>query len=127
MMEKDRSFVFFKDLPLGDPRLGSPGAEGVALTPQASIAVDERIHPLGAPVYIVASVPDADASQPERPLRQLFVAQDIGGAIRGPVRADLFFGYGHDAESMAGRMKSGGRLYVLVPKAIASRVAGANA
>lgn len=127
VMEKDRSFVFFKELPLGDPRLGSPGAEGVALTPNASIAIDKRIHPLGAPFYVVASTPDADASRPERPLRQVFIGQDSGGAIRGPVRADLFFGYGHDAESMAGRMKSTGHLYVLVPKAIAPRAAGPNA
>lgn len=126
VMEKDRSFVFFKDLPLGDPRLGSPGAEGVALTPNASIAIDQRIHPLGAPFYIAASVPDPDESRPERPLRQIFIGQDIGGAIRGPVRADLFFGYGHDAESMAGRMRSTGHLYVLVPKAIAPRAAGPN-
>jgi membrane-bound lytic murein transglycosylase A len=126
-MEKDRSFVFFKDLPLGDPRLGSPGAEGVALTPNASLAIDERIHPLGAPFYVVASEPDPDASRPERQLRRLFIGQDIGGAIRGPVRADLFFGYGRDAESTAGRMKSTGRLYVLVPKAIAPRAVAANA
>jgi membrane-bound lytic murein transglycosylase A len=126
VMERDRSFVFFKELPLGDPRLGSPGAEGVALTPNASIAVDQRIHPLGAPFYIAASEPDPDASRPERALRRLFVAQDIGGAIRGPVRADLFFGYGRDAESMAGRMKATGRLYVLVPKAIATQAVAAN-
>src|SRR5215471_2109308 len=126
VMEKDRSFVFFKDLPLGDPRLGSPGAEGAALTPNASIAVDQRIHPLGAPFYVVASEPDSDTSRPEHALRRLFIAQDIGGAIRGAVRADLFFGYGRDAESMAGRMKSTGRLYVLVPKAIASRAAGTS-
>jgi membrane-bound lytic murein transglycosylase A len=126
VMEKDRSFVFFKSLPLGDPRLGSPGAEGVALTPRASIAIDERIHPLGAPFYVVASMPDSDASRPERSLRQLFVGQDIGGAIRGPVRADIFFGYGRDAESMAGRMKATGRLYVLVPKAVAPGAGGTN-
>ena len=127
VMEKDRSFVFFKELPLGDPRLGSPGAEGAALTPNASLAIDQRIHPLGAPVYVVATVPDTDPSRPEKPLRRMYVAQDIGGAIRGPLRADLFFGYGHDAESMAGRMKSIGRLYVLVPKAVADRATGANA
>ncbi len=127
VMEKDRSFVFFKDLPLGDPRLGSPGAQGVALTPNASLAIDQRIHPLGAPFYVVAAEPDPEASLPERQLRRLFIGQDSGGAIRGPVRADLFFGYGHDAESMAGRMKSKGRLYVLVPKAIASRAVAANA
>jgi membrane-bound lytic murein transglycosylase A len=127
VMEKDQSFVFFKDAPLGDAELGSPGAEGAPLTPNASLAIDERIHPLGAPVYVIANVPDRDPGRPERPLRRLYVAQDIGGAIRGPVRADLFFGYGKDSESEAGRMKSTGRLYVLVPKALAARIIGANA
>jgi len=122
VMEKDRSFVFFKELPLGNAALGSPGAEGVPLTPDASIAVDERLNVLGAPYYIVAKVPDADPARPDRALDQLVVAQDIGGAIRGGVRADVFFGYGKLAESLAGRMKSRGFLYVLLPRALARRV-----
>ena len=122
VIEKDQSFVFFKELPLGDPRLGSPGAEGVPLTPGGSIAVDERVNALGAPYFVVADSPDPDPTRPDRPLRQLFVAQDVGGAIRGAARADLFFGYGPAAESMAGRMKSHGRLYVLLPRALANRV-----
>jgi len=126
LMERDESFVFFKEAPVGDPELGSPGAEGVPLTPNASMAVDERIHPLGAPFYVVADAPDRDPAQPQRPLRRLYIAQDIGGAIRGPIRGDLFFGYGKDSESEAGRMKSKGQLYVFVPKALAARIDGAN-
>lgn len=122
LMEEDKSFVFFRELPLGDPNVGGSGAEGVPLTPESSIAVDDRFHPLGAPFYIVAQAPDADASRPDRPLRQLFVAQDVGGAIRGPVRADVFFGDGRDAASKAGRMKSRGIMYVLLPHALAKRV-----
>ena len=121
VMEQDQSYVFFKELPIGDPSLGSPGAEGVALTPAASFAVDNRIHPLGAPFYLVASVPDRNPARPENPLAGLFVAQDIGGAIRGPLRGDLFFGYGNEAESMAGRMKANGQMYVLLPKSLAAR------
>jgi membrane-bound lytic murein transglycosylase A len=126
IMEKDQSFVFFRMAPLGDPALGSPGAEGAPLAPNASMAVDERIHPLGAPFFIVASAPDRDPAKPENALAALFVAQDIGGAIRGPLRGDLFFGYGSDAESMAGRMKAKGEMFVLLPKAIASRLPGAQ-
>jgi membrane-bound lytic murein transglycosylase A len=126
VMERDQSFVFFKEAPVGDPELGSPGAEGAPLTPNASMAVDQRIHPLGAPFYVVANAPDRDPDNPERPLRRLYIAQDIGGAIRGPIRGDLFFGYGKDSESEAGRMKSKGQLYVFVPNAIAARIVGAS-
>jgi membrane-bound lytic murein transglycosylase A len=120
-MERDQSYVFFKDAPVGDPALGSPGAEGVPLTPGASMAVDSRIHPLGAPVFVVASVPNVDAAKPENQLGSLFIAQDVGGAIRGALRGDLFFGYGDDAESMAGRMKANGQMYVLLPRELVAR------
>ena len=123
IMEKDASFVFFKELPLGDPKLGSPGAEGVPLTPGASIAVDMRLHPLGVPMFVDASAPDRDPAAPQKTLARLFIAQDTGGAIRGPVRADVYFGFGPEAESMAGRMKSKGRMFVLLPNSIAERVA----
>jgi peptidoglycan lytic transglycosylase A len=120
VMEQDQSYVFFKELPVGDPYLGSPGAEGVPLTPGASMAVDNRIHPFGAPFFVVASVPDRDPERPEQALASLFIAQDIGGAIRGAQRGDLFFGYGSAAESMAGRMKATGRMFVLLPKDLTS-------
>jgi len=122
MMESDQSFVFFRLAPLGDPSLGSPGSEGVPLTPGASIAVDEHVHPLGAPFFVAASVPDIDPNKPDRPLDRLFVAQDTGGAIKGAARADVFWGFGRDAESVAGRMKSAGRFYVLLPRALAAHV-----
>jgi membrane-bound lytic murein transglycosylase A len=118
IMESDASFVFFRELPLGDPTLGSPGAEGASLTPGASIAVDMKIHPLGAPFFVATKMPDSMTN-----LHRLFIAQDTGGAIRGPVRADIFFGFGADAENNAGGMKQTGQLYVLLPKAIAARAA----
>jgi membrane-bound lytic murein transglycosylase A len=114
IMESDASFVFFRELPVGDPRLGAPGAEGPSLTPGASIAVDMKIHPLGAPFYVVTRTPDSGGR-----LHRLFVAQDTGGAIRGPVRADIFFGFGPKAELDAGGMKQSGQLYVLLPKPVA--------
>lgn len=123
VMESDQSFVFFREAALGDPGLGSPGSEGAPLTPGASIAVDEHVHPLGAPFFIAASAPNPDPSRPDDPLNRLFIAQDTGGAIRGAARADVFWGFGQVAEAIAGRMKSTGRLYVLLPNGLASRIA----
>jgi len=116
IMESDASFVFFRELPVGDPKLGAPGAEGPSLTPGASIAVDMKVHPLGAPFFVATKTPDSRGK-----LHRLFVAQDTGGAIRGPVRGDLFFGFGAQAQTDAGGMKQSGQLYVLLPKAVAAR------
>jgi membrane-bound lytic murein transglycosylase A len=117
VMETNASYVFFKEEPVGDPRLGAEGAEGVALTPGASLAVDARLHPLGVPFFVSITLPDA------KQLQALFVAQDIGGAIRGPVRGDIFFGFGQEVEKLAGAMNHAGRLYALLPKSVAARLA----
>ncbi len=123
IMEKDQSFVFFRLAPVGDPSLGSPGAEGVLLTPGTSLAVDPRLHPLGAPVFVAATAPDPDPAKPDHNFNRLLIAQDAGGAIRGPVRGDVFWGFGTSAEAVAGRMKSSGRLFVFVPKSVAAAIA----
>jgi membrane-bound lytic murein transglycosylase A len=123
VMESDDSFVFFQEKPLGDPSLGSPGSEGVALTPGASLAVDSHLHALGVPFFVAATSPDPDAAKPDQPLDRLLVAQDTGGAIKGPVRGDVFWGFGPSAEAIAGRMKSPGRLFVLLPKRLAASLA----
>ncbi|MGA7675729.1 MAG: murein transglycosylase A [Rhizomicrobium sp.] len=117
VMETDASYVFFKQEPIGDPALGAQGAEGVALTPGASLAVDARLHALGVPFFVSTTRPDA------KPLQALFVAQDIGGAIRGPVRGDIFFGFGGNAQALAGAMNQMGRLYALLPKSVAAHLA----
>ena len=117
VMETNASFVFFKMEPIGDAALGAKGAEGVALTPLASLAVDARLHPLGVPFFVATTQPDG------KMLDDLYVAQDIGGAIRGALRGDIFFGFGAEAEAQAGRMKQTGRLYALLPKPIAARLA----
>jgi len=117
VMETNQSYVFFKEAPVGDASLGSAGTEGVALTPGASIAVDSKFHALGVPIFVAAQFPDGQA------LQDLFIAQDTGGAIRGPARADIFFGFGARAEALAGAMKSAGHLYVLLPKQLAKNVA----
>jgi membrane-bound lytic murein transglycosylase A len=112
VMETDASFVFFRDAPVGDPALGPEGTEGVPLTPRASIAVDPRIHPFGVPFFLAG---DGFAD--------LFVAQDTGGAIRGPARADIFYGFGPAAENTAGGMKAHPRFYVLLPKGVTPTLA----
>jgi membrane-bound lytic murein transglycosylase A len=121
IMESDASYVFFRELPIGDPRLGSPGTEGVPLTPEASIAVDTSLHALGVPMYVTAEAPAGDAHQQPHAFARLCIAQDTGGAIKGAARADIFWGFGPRAEAVAGHMKSGGRLYVLLPGPLAAR------
>ncbi len=111
VMEADQSFIFFRKRRWAITALGSPGVEGVALTPRGSMAIDLRKNALGAPYYV-----DAD------PVRALLVAQDTGGAIRGAVRGDIFFGFGGEAEALAGGMKAQGRLYVLLPREVAARL-----
>lgn len=107
IMDRNRSYVFFREVP-GE---GPVGTQGVPLTPGRSLAVDRRYLPLGAPLWI-DTVDPLDTS---RPLSRLAVAQDTGGAIRGATRGDLFWGAGLDAEERAGRMRSPGRFYVLLP------------
>ena len=105
------SYVFFA---LREPDASGPvGALNVPLLPERSIAVDPTFIPLGSPVWLDTALP---GSEP-RPYRRLEFAQDTGGAIRGPVRADLFLGFGGNAERLAGAMRSRGKLYVLLPSA----------
>ena len=118
VMQSNKSYIFFRQSPLDDTALGPQGALGAALTPLASLAVDPRLNALGAPFFVAADGPD--------PVHAILVAQDVGGAIRGPVRGDIFFGFGPDAERRAGAMKAPGRLFVLLPNALAARI-GAGA
>jgi membrane-bound lytic murein transglycosylase A len=92
--------------------VGPKGALGVPLTPARSVAVDPAFIPLGAPVYLATT-----EAASEVPMQRLMMAQDTGGAIRGAVRADFFYGFGSEAGELAGRMKQRGSLYVLLPKA----------
>jgi len=105
----DPSYVFFNEITANVA--GPIGALGVVLQPGRSIAVDPRSTPLGYPVFVSTRLPGKD-----KPLRQLTVAQDTGGAIRGAVRADYFFGNGKQAAQQARRMKQRGQLWVLLPR-----------
>lgn len=113
LLHKNPSYVFFRELPAEADAPGPPGAQGVPLTPGRSLAVDRRFVPLGVPLWLDTTAPLPEG---ERPLRRLVVAQDTGGAIRGPVRGDLFWGAGPEAEHAAGHMKSRGRYWVLLPR-----------
>jgi membrane-bound lytic murein transglycosylase A len=133
LLNQNPSYVFFRELPkaegaqgsaagpmtaagpvaTGDPvTTGGPvGALGVALTPERSIAVDPRHIPLGAPVFLATTWPNST-----QPLQRLVLAQDTGGAIRGAVRADYFWGFGEAAGAQAGRMRQSARMWVLLPR-----------
>jgi membrane-bound lytic murein transglycosylase A len=111
LLNANPSYVFFKEEKLADPSRGPKGALGVPLTPLRSIAVDPQFIPLGAPVFLSTTQPAS-----ETPLQRLVMAQDTGGAIKGAVRADLFWGFGADAGEKAGKMKQRGAMWVLLPK-----------
>lgn len=104
------SVVFFREERIGDPAVGPRGALGVPLTAGRSLAVDPRQLPLGAPLYLATSHP-VDGT----PLERLMLAQDTGGAIRGALRADYFWGLGAAAGDAAGRMRHDGALWLLWP------------
>lgn len=116
LRRKNRSFVFFQEQPLAEHE-ECIGAQGVPLTPMRSIAVDRSLHVYGTPVWIDAELPIAN-EKPETPLRQLMIAQDTGSAILGPARADIYFGFGNDVGSIAGRVKQFGRFVMLVPREV---------
>lgn len=114
VLEANQSYVFFERRNVTDATLGPTGAGGVALTPGRSLAVDRRVHSLGAPIWLEAILPGEIT-----PTRKLMVAQDTGSAIRGTVRGDYFWGSGEAAGDRAGEMKADGKFWVLLPSALA--------
>ena len=109
LLYSNPSYVFFRELP---PNLPGPlGALGVPITAERSVAVDPRYIPLGAPIFLATTYPNST-----KPLNQLMLAQDTGGAIKGGVRADFFWGAGAVAGQKAGAMKQQGKIWVLLPK-----------
>lgn len=110
VMAVNASYVFFRELGSSGPI----GAEGVALTPGRSLAVDRRHLPLGAPIWIDTM----DPLDPGRKLQRMMVAQDTGSAIIGPVRGDIFWGHDKLAPRRAGNMKHRGRYFLLLPRTV---------
>ncbi len=111
VLDANPSYVFFREEKIDDPVIGPKGALGVPLTPERSVAVDPRHIPLGAPVFVDTTEPYSSV-----PLRKLVMAQDTGGAVRGPVRVDYFWGFGDVAGEKAGKMKQPLRVWLLLPK-----------
>jgi membrane-bound lytic murein transglycosylase A len=109
LLNNNPSYVFFRELPVGLP--GPLGALGVPILGGRSVAVDPKFVPLGAPVFLSTTEPNSN-----KPLKRLMMAQDTGGAIKGGVRADFFWGAGADAGAKAGAMKQLGKVWVLLPK-----------
>lgn len=108
LLNANPSYVFFREMP--NSKEGPVGALGLPLTPERSMAVDPRSIPLGAPLFLATTRPNSN-----QPLNRLMLAQDTGGAIKGAVRGDFFWGFGKAAGELAGRMKQQGRFWVLLP------------
>ena len=114
LMRENPSYIFFREL-IGP---GPLGAMGLPVTPRGTVAADPSFEPLGAPVFLDLDRDFADG---------LWVAQDIGGAIKGANRYDTFWGAGVAAKSIAGGMSAQGSALVLLPKGVAARLAGQGA
>jgi membrane-bound lytic murein transglycosylase A len=121
LMWENQSFIFFRKVEDGKPDLGATGAQGVQLTPMRSLAVDRSHWIFGTPVWLETEAPTGSGAQLE-PFRHLLIAQDTGTAIRGFARTDVYWGWGELAEQAAGHMQSPGRMVVLLPQAVASRI-----
>ena len=107
ILNQNKSFVFFERL----PHAAALGAQGVVLTPGYSLAIDRKWVPLGAPIWLNTARP-SEKSEAQRPFQRLMIAQDTGGAIRGAVRGDVYWGAGVRATSIAGRMKNPGHYWL---------------
>jgi membrane-bound lytic murein transglycosylase A len=116
VMEKNESYVFFREL---DSKDGPIGGQAVPLTAERSLAIDKKFLKYGTPIWLETEYPSTDCDNQTRgtgkPFRKLMVAQDTGGAIKGPVRGDIFFGTGKHASLLASCMKNSGKYYLLLP------------
>jgi membrane-bound lytic murein transglycosylase A len=117
VMNANPRTVFFEMRPVTDPNEGPRGGAGLGLEPGGSGAVDLRYHPYGVPFFVAANAPVL-ANSPDATIHRLLVAQDTGGAIRGPLRVDLFWGTGDEAGLRAGRVNHDVRWWILLPNGL---------
>lgn len=118
VINQNKSFVFFRKLNVD----GALGSQGVALTPGYSLAIDRQWIPMGAPLWLSTTRPNSKMPDTNKPMQRLMIAQDTGGAIKGKVRGDVFWGGGDKATLIAGHMKNEGHYWLLLPKHILSRL-----
>lgn len=109
----NRSYVFFRETDLSEYE-EAIGAQGLPLTASRSIAVDRKLHTYGMPVFVDVTLP-IQSEKPDTRFSRLMIAQDTGGAIVGPARADIYLGAGEEAARAAGRFKHFGQFVMLVP------------
>lgn len=121
LMWENHSFVFFREIDLEDPERGALGAQHVQLTPRHSLAVDRSYWMLGTPMWL-DTLATMGGGKGATPFRQLLIAQDTGSAIKGLARGDVYWGFGDRAAQIAGPMKSGGIMTVLLPHAVADEL-----
>jgi membrane-bound lytic murein transglycosylase A len=118
VIDQNQSFVFFRQMNEGV----ALGSQGVSLTPGYSLAIDKQWIPMGTPLWLSTTRPDSAHPDKNKPMRRLMIAQDTGGAIRGKIRGDVFWGGGERATMIAGHMKNPGNYWLLLPKHTISRL-----
>ena len=114
ILHEDDSYVFFTITGEGGPF----GSSAATLTPEHSLAVDPKFVPMGLPLYIDGDIPTLENTDQTEAFQNILIAQDTGGAIKGALRADIFWGRGKRAEFLAGHMNNEARFYLLVPKGV---------
>ncbi|MFT4059959.1 MAG: murein transglycosylase A [Legionella sp.] len=118
VINQNQSFVFFRKMDEGV----ALGSQGVSLTPGYSLAIDKQWIPMGIPLWLNTSRPDSTNPDKNKSMQRLMIAQDTGGAIRGKIRGDVFWGGGERATMIAGHMKNPGKYWLLLPKHTISRL-----
>lgn len=118
VINQNKSFVFFRKMVKGV----ALGSQGVSLTPGYSLAIDKQWIPMGTPLWLDTTRPDLNKPDDNKPMQRLMIAQDTGGAIRGKIRGDVFWGGGERATLIAGHMKNSGHYWLLLPKHAISRL-----
>ena len=113
ILQQNKSYIFFELKPAADHFTGPIGAQGTPLTPRRSLAVDPSFHVLGTPIFVSSETVQHGTTTG---FHHLLIAQDVGSAIKGPERGDIFWGSGKAAEEIAGRTKNRGYFFVLLPK-----------